>query len=353
MRKMASIQRIREILPHNNADALEIVMVNDWQVVVKKGEFTKDQLVVYFEIDSWIPHEIAAFLSNGKEPREYEGVKGERLRTIKLRKELSQGLILATEDIDYMVDVGGDVFSFNAVDFEEGDDMSEILNVKKWEPTIPACLRGRVKGNFPTEIPKTDQERIQNLSKYFDRIKEQEWEITEKLHGSSFSAILDMDGNFHVCSRNLDLQYEENNSYWKVALNYNLEEKMQKHNLQGYAIQGELVGEGVNGNQYGIKGLDLYVFDIYSVKDNRYLSPSERIDIVNTLQLKHVPVVSRGTKIQVDSIQELLKLVDGKKSSINGSNIEGWVFKTEDMCYDDRDVKSFKVISNTWLLKNE
>lgn len=351
MRKMASIQKIREILPHNNADALEIAMVNDWQVVVKKGEFTKDQLVVYFEIDSWISHEIAPFLSKGKEPREYEGVKGERLRTAKLRGEISQGLVLPVE-----VGIGGFLYvkGENGVEvIQEGDDVSEILNVKKWEPIIPACLRGRVKGNFPIEIPKTDQERIQNLSKYFDRIKEQEWEVTEKLHGSSCTFYLDKDNSFHVCSRNLDLDYEENNAYWKAAILYNVESMMKSNKMQGYAVQGELIGEGINGNQYGIKGIDFFVFDVFNANEKRYLNPHERYIIVRNLKLKHVPVINVNAVINCDTIQELLILVEGRKSYLNDSNMEGYVFKTKSEVSDNRDVSSFKVISNSWLLKNE
>ena len=351
MRKMASVQKVREILPHNNADALEIAMINDWQVVVKKGGFKKDQLVVYFEVDSWVPNELAPFLSKGKEPREYEGVKGERLKTVKLRGEISQGLVLPVE-----VGIGGFLYvkGDNGVEvIQEGDDVSEILNVKKWEPTIPACLRGRVKGNFPIEIPKTDQERIQNLSKYFDRIKEKRYEVTEKLHGSSCTFYLDNDDKFHVCSRNIDLEYEENNAYWKAAMQCNVESMMKDYSMQGYAVQGELVGEGINGNQYGIKGIDFYVFDIYSVDDKRYLAPFERYSVTIQLGMKHVPTIVRNQFIQVETIKDLLKMVEGEKSKINGSNIEGWVFKTEDVCCDNRDVKSFKVVSNSWLLKNE
>lgn len=354
MRKMASIQKVREILPHTNADSLELAMINDWQVVVKKDEFTKDQLVVYFEIDSWIPHEIAPFLSKGNEPKIYEDISGERLRSIKLRKELSQGLILSLNaDILFRINYW---VTFNIGLNEqlfEGMDVTEALNVVKWEPSIPACLRGKIKGNFPTEIPKTDQERIQNLSKHFAKIKTKTWEITEKLHGSSCTFYLDMQDNFHVCSRNLDLQFEENNAYWKAAVMYNVEQKVRDQGLKGYAIQGELIGEGINGNQYGIKGVDFYVFDVHSVNDSRYLTPKERYNVVEVLGLKHVPIISRNQVIQVETIQDLLKMVEGEKSEINGSNIEGWVFKTEDVCYDNRDVTSFKVISNTWLLKNE
>lgn len=351
MRKMASVQKVREILPHNNADALEIAMINDWQVVVKKGEFEKDQLVVYFEVDSWIPNELAPFLSRGKEPREYEGVKGERLRTAKMRGEISQGLVLPIE-----VGIGGFLYvkGENGVEvIQEGDDVSEILNVKKWEPVIPACLRGRVKGNFPIDIPKTDQERIQNLSKHFDRIKKTSWEVTEKLHGGSCTFYLDSEDVFHVCSRNLDLEYEENNAYWKAAILYNVESMMKSNNMQGYAVQGELIGEGINGNQYGIKGIDFFVFDVFNANEKRYLNPYERYDIVHDLRLRHVPVINVNETITCDTIQELLLLVQGRKSYLNDSNMEGYVFKTKAKVSDNRDVSSFKVISNTWLLKNE
>lgn len=94
MRKMASIEIISDIVPHSNADAIELAIIKGWQVVVKKGEFHRGDMVLYFEIDSWIPTELAPFLSKGHEPRVYKGVRGERLRTVKLRQEISQGLIL-------------------------------------------------------------------------------------------------------------------------------------------------------------------------------------------------------------------------------------------------------------------
>lgn len=91
MRKLATLATIEDIHPHNNADSLELAKVRGWQICVKKGEFNPDEKVIYLEIDSWVPTEIAPFLSKGKEPRVYNGIKGERLRTI---KEISQGLIL-------------------------------------------------------------------------------------------------------------------------------------------------------------------------------------------------------------------------------------------------------------------
>jgi len=153
MRKLASIRRIDNILPIEGADAIECAVVGGWKVVVKKAEFIVGDLAVYFEIDSWIPTELAPFLSKGKSPREFQGIHGERLRTVKLRGQLSQGLLLPLESTCANID--SELF--------EGLDVSFPLNIVKWEMPVPAQLAGQVKGNFPTVIPKTDQERVQNL----------------------------------------------------------------------------------------------------------------------------------------------------------------------------------------------
>lgn len=307
MRKMASIQKVREIIPHNNADALELAMINDWQVVVNKGEFTKDQLVVYFEIDSWIPHEIAPFLSKGNEPKIYEGISGERLRSIKLRKELSQGLILSLNaDILFRINYW---VTFNIGLNEqlfEGMDVTEALNVVKWEPSIPACLRGKIKGNFLLKSLRQIKNGFRIFLSILLKLKLRHGKSLKNFMVQSCTFYLDMQDNFHVCSRNLDLQFEENNAYWKAAGMYNIELMMKYFNALGYAIQGELIGEGINGNQYGIKGVDFYVFDVYSVNDSRYLTPEERYSIVEALRLKHVPIISRKTSLQLFMLQCVL-----------------------------------------------
>ena len=95
MRKMATIRKIDSIRPIPGADAIECAIVGGWTCVVKKGEYTVGDLAVYLEIDSWVPTELAPFLSKGKEPRVFDGIKGERLRTVKLRGQLSQGLLLS------------------------------------------------------------------------------------------------------------------------------------------------------------------------------------------------------------------------------------------------------------------
>lgn len=152
-RKLASIKPITHLKPIEGADAIECAIVDGgWPVVVKKGDYKVGDVAIYMEIDCWIPHELAPFLSKGQEPREYNGVKGERLRTVKLRGQISQGLLLPTSILDVLGlwPLAGDPV---------GHDLTVQLGIQKWEAPEPACLSGQVRGNFPSFIPKTDQER--------------------------------------------------------------------------------------------------------------------------------------------------------------------------------------------------
>ena len=149
-RKLATVRSIDEIRPIKGADLIELAVVGGWHSVVKKGEFGVGDEIIYCEIDSWIPQTIAPFLCKGEEVREYEGVKGERLRTVKLRGQLSQGLILPISVID-QASLGRCL--------SVGEDVSEILGIIKYEPPIPAQLAGDVVGLFPSFIFKTDEER--------------------------------------------------------------------------------------------------------------------------------------------------------------------------------------------------
>lgn len=334
-RAMATIRKIDAINPIEGADAIEVATVGGWKVVVKKNEFKAGELAVYFEIDSWVPNELAPFLTSaGKEPREYNGVKGERLRTVKLRGQISQGLLLPLEPTCKNIE---------SLLFEDLD-VSVPLNVQKWERPIPAQLAGQVRGNFPALVPKTDQERIQNLSKQFDKFMEDTWSVTEKLDGSSCTFYLDDEDQFHVCSRNLDLKEDENNSFWKTARKYDIEGIMRRNSMQGMAIQGEMIGEGIQGNQYKVV-LDFYVYDMYNTRTGEYILPSQLKAACERLGLNHVPILAEGVTLVGSSIQSILSEAEGK-SRLNGSEREGIVFKSESV--HDR---SFKAISNKWLLK--
>lgn len=352
-RKMAMIRKIDEIRPIKDADAIEAAVVGGWVVVIKKGEFRAGDLAVYLEIDSWVPHAIAPFLSKGQEPREYNGVKGERLRTVKLRGTTSQGLLLPiNETILTEWEVANLVWSSDegnfAPKFVGGEDLTEILGIQKWEAPIPAQLAGDVEGVFPTVIPKTDQERIQNLAEELKTWQSNiafTWEVTEKLDGSSMTVFVhgDREG---VCSRNWALKETAGNTLWSVARRERLIEKVRQTG-RNLALQGELIGEGIQGNAYNIKGQDFRLFDIYDIDRGEYLGPLERRVFAETHGIKHVPVLATEMVIE-EWVTGLLAMADGVSTLNPKANREGLVFKCNTF-----GGPSFKAISNKWLIKND
>jgi hypothetical protein len=157
-RKMATIRRIDAISPIEGADRIEVATLGGWKVVVPKDQFRENELGVYFEIDSFLPegNPMWQFLVD-KSSRMFNDVKGHVLRTVKLRGVISQGLIMPLGIIPKTCDDG--VLQSNEELYSEGEDVTELLGIQKWEAPIPACLSGEVKGVFPSFIPKTDEER--------------------------------------------------------------------------------------------------------------------------------------------------------------------------------------------------
>lgn len=348
-RSLATIRRIAEVKPIEGADRIVSYRVDGWWVTDAIGKYAVDDLVVYLEPDSWVPHTLAPFLTkNGAEPRVFEGVEGQRLRTMKMKGVLSQGLLLPVDQQDGQpfITAGAHLDGIGTMWFvTEGGDVTEALGILKWEAPIPAQLAGQVRGNFPSNIPKTDQQRIQNI-RNLDELRAHSWSVTEKLHGSSCTFYLDSEGVFHVCSRNLDLKETEGNSYWLAARKFDIEGIMQRNSLQGMAIQGELIGEGINGNQYGVT-LDFYVFDMFNTNTQRYILPIQLEAACERLGLKHAPIIKQEFYMGDITAAKLLEIAEGK-SALNGSEREGFVMKSNSV----HDL-SMKVISNKWLLKNE
>ena len=343
MRKLATIRKIDSIRPIPDADAIECAVVGGWTVVIKKGDFKAGDLAIYCEIDSWISTELAPFLSKGKEPREYDGVRGERLRSVKLRGQLSQGLLL---DRFVALDKVGEI--------HEGMDVSDLLNIVKYEAPVPACLAGKARGMFPSFIPRTDQERIQNLTTEFAEWVSPgfpimpTWEVTEKLDGSSMTVYVN-EQDQGVCSRNLNLYDTEGNTLWQVAHRDQIITAIQD-SQRNLAIQGELIGEGIQGNPYKIKGQSFYVFDIYEIDKGSYMTPTQRRDFCEFHELLHVPVIAFGAHLYdtlgMATIDSLLEFAEGKSELNPQTDREGLVFK----CNEQQ--KSFKTISNKYLLKH-
>jgi len=353
IRKLATIRRIKEIKPHPNADKLDIAIVDGWQLVTAKDNgFSAGDLIIYFEIDSWIPTEIASFLSKGKEPREHNGVKGERLRTIRLRGELSQGLIIPISDA--LIAESKSVNSLDIPEIAEGVDITELLGIQKWEKAIPAHLQGRVRGNFPSFIRKTDQERVQNLvNKIFNDWKDDYFEVSLKLDGSSCTVYY-YEGRVGVCSRNLELEITDDNkdnSFVRAAYDSGLVFALESLGMN-IAVQAELMGPGIQGNREGLNDLHLFMFDVFDIDKQEYLGTNARYEIFDNLidrgvdpnRFQQVPIYGVLQPNVFNDVNDILKSAEGQ--SLNHNVREGIVFKSL-----SNPNRSFKAISNNFLLK--
>lgn len=340
IRKLASIRKISEINPITDADKIEVAVIGGWKVVVRKGEYKVNDLVIYLEIDSFVPNNIAPFLTKpDRFPSEYQGIKGERLKTVVLRGQVSQGLVLPLDDTIM------ELFEKDGGVYYEGDDVSHVLGIVKWEPPVDVSLAGQVKGSFPSFIRRTSQERCQNLKDEIEAAfySREKFEITEKLDGTSFTAFI-KDGEFGVCSRNLQLKEDESNTFWKVARQLNLETglKLLGKNI---AVQAELVGPKIQGNPYGLVDHQIFVFDIFDIDNYTYLNSDDRYKYVKWLGLSSVPILEYDLPITTLFIDDLLKMAEGKSKLNSETEREGLVYKSL-----SNPNFSFKVISNKFLL---
>ncbi len=329
-RKLASIRLIKAVSPIEGADQIEKVTIDGWNCVSKKGEFSVNQLCVYFEIDSFLPVRPEFEFLRRTSFRKMNDLTGFRLKTIKMRGVLSQGLALPisilNKDKQYTV----------------GEDVTQELGVLKYEPPIPAELQGIAKGFFPSFVCKTDQERVQNI---WDEIKENtdSFEVSIKLDGSSCTYYYHNDA-FGVCSRNLEILESDTNTLWKLARKYDIEGLLKSFG-KNIALQGEIIGEGVQKNPEKIKGQDFYLFDIWDINERHYYSPAHRREIHQTFfsQLKHIPIIETDRYLSsFTSLEELLLVAEGP--SLDAKVREGIVFRSNQCGL------TFKIISNEYLL---
>ena len=344
-RKLASIRRVLSVAPIEGADKIECITIDGWKLVSQKGNFQPGDLCVYFEIDSFLPVKPEfEFLRKGCYKNTEHLGEGFRIKTIKLKGQISQGLALPLKE-------------FNLTQFQEGDDVTSVLEVRKWEVPIPAQLAGKIKGNFPVFIPKTDAERAQNLVRNISKtFYNSYFEVTQKLNGSSMT-VYHYNDYVGVCSRNLDILEDDTNSFWRIANQLKLPSLLKEYKKtrdKHIAIQGELIGPGVQKNREGLKDLDFYVYNIYDINEARYVNPDERALMMIQFEkmgykMNHVPIIGkmRVSEIARDrsEIMPSLLLFAQGKSLNKDTPREGVVFK------DYGSEFNFKVINNDYLLQ--
>lgn len=372
MRKLVTIRTISNILSIEGADLIALGVVDGWSVIIKKSEFKIGDPCVFFEIDSFLPMEPRyEFL---KKTTKFNGTEGYRIKTMKMKGVLSQGLALPLSMFPELT-----VNIQEAID--NNTDLSETLGVIKYDLEqfcgVNNTSKSEKPGKFPSFIPKTDQPRIQNLPHLFTTNKEDTFEETLKLDGSSMTCykvsssptllqkFLSLFGikapttKFGVCSRNVDLKRTANtvmtfnnegkesvydqSDFWATAIKLDLANRVPV----GYAIQGELIGPKIQANHEKVTELQYYVFDVFNISEQCYLLPQERRDFCHTLGIPHVPVMNvKATPLQL-TLDQLLQHVDTE--SVNPKTVsEGRVYKS-----NTNPLLSFKVINNRYLLKHE
>jgi RNA ligase (TIGR02306 family) len=333
MRSLVTIQRVKAVSVIPDSDFLETVHIMGWQCVVKKGEFKAGDLGVYFEVDSFLPlDERYEFLRSSSYRENGDNGKGFRIRTAKMRGQLSQGLFLSLSVFPELEGLG------------EGEDVTERLGVKKWYVPETASAGGVIIGDRPAGIPASDEVRIQSALELLDALRGKPYYITTKMDGTS-GIVYHIDGRTGCCSRNKEIKDDADSLYWAPVYRYGLKEK-----LAGYGgnivLTGEICGPGIQKNRLRLSALEWYVFDVMDWDSRRYLPYDRMLEVCASLGVQTVPLEERGDSFSC-TLEELLEKARGKYPS--GLDKEGIVVR--DLLSPK--AVSFKALNNDVLLKEK
>ena len=346
MRKLASIQRIWNIESIEGADKIELASVLGWKCVVNKGQFKDKDLAVYFEVDSFLPlRDEFNFLRSSSYRNSQILGEGYKLRTMKFKGQISQGLLLP---ISLFKEIGNNV--------KLGDDVTKLLNIRKWEIEERVTTGGTIKGLLPRDIPHTDETRVQAEPGLIDEFKDIEYYISSKMDGSSHSIGIDDEG-VHVTGHNYEYKdddlsdffvYAKKNGYIDRILEY-----YKNKNLTLLTIQGEFCGPGIQANPIKLFKPEWYVFTIR--ENGQRVCLKRMIEICEELGLKTVPIEEVGYDLpsKYPNVESLLQRAEGKYET--GSTKEGIVIRPTEPKYSEiiSSSLSMKVVSNSYLLRKK
>lgn len=394
VRELAYVVIIDEIREIPGYDRVEHARTGGWWCIVPKGQFHPGDAAIYFEIDSKVPSTNPAFAF--LEKRNY------KIKTQKMCKVLSQGLIMHAEDFGWEIIGSGGIYDGEKVHYvydesrfltkklgityaDEEDNKRKANSIDKYKkmaqrhPTIfrkpmVRWLMKRTwgkklmflffgkkkdkKNGWPEWVAKTDEERIENCTFYLND-KEKLWIATEKVDGSSTSFTMRRKKwnkyDFYVCSRNVCFDsidkpcYYDTNVYWEMAQKYDmynvLKQFLENHpEAEWVTIQGETYGEGIQKNTYDIKGHDFKAFNLIDSVHGRWNSSQMKELLEYQWEIPCVSILD-GNYILPNTVEELREYVNSQPSTINGKMKEGIVFRSQD------GIQSFKCVSPEYLLK--
>lgn len=338
-RKLASVQYVHGITPIEGADNIECAHVLGWKCVVKKGEFKVGDYCVYFEVDSFLP--ICAqyeFLRKNCYKNDSFMGEGFRLKTQRFRGQISQGLILPVSILSH------------AKEYSLGEDVSDILQVRKWEIEETVTSSGTIIGEMPHGIPKTDELRVQAYPELLDEFAGLKYYISTKLDGTSVTMYW-KDGKFGVCGRNYEYADDGKCAMWEYAKQHQIEQRLRANKLCDLAIQGEFCGGGIQKNRLRLQHPEWYIFTIIDLQTNKRVDLERQQELCELLGLCMVPIEEVGDNFAYSSVEKLLERAKGKYDS--GMNKEGIVIRPVVPVYSKivEGPLSMKIINNEYLLK--
>ncbi|KAH9904498.1 RNA ligase, DRB0094 family [Xylariomycetidae sp. FL2044] len=398
VRKLVTVRLVSELRPVLSAPTLAVAVIDGWTCAVRRGAFKEGDLVVFFEIDSFLPSPKTDARYNVDANPIHQGVttwngnQGIHVKSVMIgdNEAISQGVVLklaAFPEIETTLtekneNLGEEKGSQDTME----TDFSSILGVKKWELSAKEALNSL--GKPPVFIPKTGIERVQNIKTLFTSAKytRTTYQESVKMDGAAMTiyyvkndstwsrslptlpeqgAKTDNDNNnndatkgrFGVCSRNLDLLESDKNLYWQIALRYGLQARLARVG-RNIAIQGELVGQTITQNRHGFaRGAhDFFVYSIYDIDTRKYLHPGETELRARQLGVPHVPVLGYVRIPDIaESQEDLLKRAEGtlENNGGGGGGGGGEGGKREGLVYKCIDTgRMFKVIANDYLLKH-
>ena len=338
-RKLASIQYIHHITPIEGADRIECIHVLGWQCVAAKGMFHVGELCVYMEVDSFLPIDERFEFLRGSSYRKSELLgEGFRLKTIRCRGQISQGLVQPLS----ILPMGN---------YRLGDDVTAYLGIRKWEVEERVTTCGTIIGVFPEGIAKTDELRVQSYPELIDEFKGVSgYYISTKMDGTSVTMYW-KNGRFGVCGRNFEYADGDNCAMWRYAHEHELPERLQSCGVPDVAIQGEFCGAGIQKNRLKLVRPEWYVFTVIDLKTRRRYALREMQALCETLGLKTVPIEEEGEVFPYDDVEQLLERAKGKYPS--GVSKEGIVIRPLEPSYSKiiEGPLSMKVLNNEYLLK--
>ncbi len=347
MRKLASIQQISAIEPIEGADKIELAHVLGWQCVVNKGQCKPGDIGVYFEIDSFLPirPEFEFLRASSYKKTDLMG-EGFRLRTMRFRGQISQGLFLP---LNQLPTIPAELCKID-------QDVTDVLGVKKWEVEEFATTGGTVAGTLPRDVPHTDETRVQTNPELIHAFDGLEYYISTKMDGSSHSIGIDENG-FHATGHNYEYKDDGKCAFYELIKTRGYRERLEKlAHERGYTtltVQGEFCGPGIQKNRLRLTKPEWYVFTIRV--DGERVGLNAMLEICDALGMEHVPIEEVGENLpeKYSTVEALLDRADGEYP--NGGKKEGIVIRPTEpvFCPLISASLSMKVVSNKYLLKND